>query len=65
MIVTVNGKTESITAKTILDYITLKEIKPASLIVEYNFKIVKKDLWAATFLKDNDTLELLNFVGGG
>jgi sulfur carrier protein len=65
MIITVNGKAESIMPNTILEYITEKKIKPEALIVEYNFKIIKKDLWGTTFLKDNDTLELLSFVGGG
>ena len=65
MIITVNGKTESISSNTILDYITGKKIKPESLVVEYNFSILKKDLWSTTVLKENDTLELLSFVGGG
>ena len=30
-----------------------------------NMDIVKKECWSSYILKDNDTIELLNFVGGG
>ena len=30
-----------------------------------NMDIVKKESWSSYILKDNDTIELLNFVGGG
>lgn len=30
-----------------------------------NMDIVKKESWSIYILKDNDTIELLNFVGGG
>ena len=30
-----------------------------------NMEIVKKDKWSECILKDNDKLELLEFVGGG
>lgn len=30
-----------------------------------NMDIVKKESWSSYIPKDNDTIELLNFVGGG
>lgn len=30
-----------------------------------NMQIVKQDAWESTILEDGDTIELLDFVGGG
>ena len=35
------------------------------MVVEYNLNIVKSDKWSGTILKENDSLEVLSFVGGG
>lgn len=65
MKITVNSKPEEIESCTIKDYITMKDLNPGSLVVEYNMNIVKKDEWGNVTLKENDNLELLSFVGGG
>lgn len=61
----VNGKYETGEPCSIADYVQAKGLNPTSLVVEYNHKIIKQDQWDAVQLKDNDTLELLSFVGGG
>jgi thiamine biosynthesis protein ThiS len=33
--------------------------------VEYNLTILPRDQFAATLLQDGDTLEIVQFVGGG
>ncbi len=38
---------------------------PTHVIAELNGVIVKNDLWEKHALKDGDSLELVNFVGGG
>ena len=35
------------------------------VIAEVNGHIIKNTLWDKTLLKDGDTVELINFVGGG
>lgn len=35
------------------------------LVAEINTKIVKKEKWESTFLKDGDIVEVIGFVGGG
>jgi sulfur carrier protein len=65
MKIVVNGKVENTDQDTILNYILEKNLEPKTVIVEYNFKIVKKDTWNNVKIKDGDNLEILNFVGGG
>ncbi len=42
-----------------------RKIRPETVVVEYNGVILSRDKWEATLLKENDTLEILSFVGGG
>lgn len=39
--------------------------KTSYIAVEMNGDILKKDNYASTTLRDGDTLEVVNFVGGG
>jgi len=39
--------------------------KDQNIIVEVNGEIIKNPQWNTTHLKDGDSVELLNFVGGG
>ncbi len=41
------------------------QIKPERVAVELNLKIVKKQDYQAQALKDGDSVEIVNFVGGG
>ena len=41
------------------------DIDPGRVAVEYNMEIVHKSDFNDTVLKDNDTLEIITFVGGG
>ena len=66
MKIILNGKEEIIQAgATIAGILTLKEINPAIVIVEYNFDLIKKENWEEIVLKEDDRLEILKFVGGG
>ena len=37
----------------------------AHIVVELNEKILPKDMYERTYLKDEDCLEILTFMGGG
>ena len=63
--VRVNGKEVRLKETTIEDLVAAKELPPASLVVEYNGRIVKQADWSQVLLGQGDVLELLNFVGGG
>jgi sulfur carrier protein len=65
MKLTVNGKLEETTPCSLLDYIRQKGISPDGIVVELNYKIIKKADFPNTQLQENDNLELLSFVGGG
>jgi len=64
--ITVNGKEEVVRkGVTIAELIALKKIDPDTVIVEYNHDFIKKKAWGGIVLKENDSLEILRFVGGG
>jgi sulfur carrier protein len=41
------------------------EIKTQIMASAINMKVIKKDKWDITILKNNDEVEFLQFVGGG
>ena len=64
--ITLNGEPyETDHAASILDLLTRLQIDPRRVAVEHNFVVVKRDLYAATFLDAGDQVEIVNFVGGG
>jgi sulfur carrier protein len=65
MRITVNGKPETIQPCTLGALVQAKALNADALVVEYNQQIVKQTRWETIQLQENDTLELLSFVGGG
>lgn len=65
MKIKVNGKIEETTPCSLLDYIGQKGISPDGIVVELNYKIVKKADYPNIRLQEEDNLELLSFVSGG
>lgn len=61
-----NGNVETIAQNaTIASFIAQKALNPATIIVEHNYDLVKKESWENIILKEDDRLEILRFVGGG
>ncbi|MFA9374287.1 MAG: sulfur carrier protein ThiS [Poseidonibacter sp.] len=50
---------------TLQEIITSLQIEDKVMAAAINMEIVKKDDWKSYIPKDNDKLELLQFVGGG
>lgn len=50
---------------TIASLLEQRQLKPETVIVELNYELVKKEKWSDTPLKENDSIEVLRFVGGG
>ncbi len=65
MKITINGKQVETTDTTLDQLIEHRGFDPDALIVELNLKIIPRKNWPETQLSKGDTLELLNFVGGG
>ena len=61
----VNGKTEAVTGLNIAEIVEKFGYNPARVAVELNGNIVPKAKYAETVVKENDTLEIVSFVGGG
>lgn len=66
IIIYLNGKKEEIQESfTISQLLETKKIRPEVVTVELNEQIVEKNKYPQTFLKTNDKLELVYFMGGG
>ena len=63
--VKVNGTEQDIAGKTVSEYLTTTNYDPKRIAVERNGDIVFKSQYDATVLEDDDSLEIVSFVGGG
>lgn len=65
MIIKVNGE-DYLTEKQILaQLLSEMGIMPERVAVELNFKVIKKADFSTQILKEGDSIEIVNFVGGG
>ena len=64
--ITVNGETLAIReGETLLQLLESQGYRLGVIAVEYNGRILQKDAYADTLLRDGDKLEVVSFVGGG
>jgi sulfur carrier protein len=64
--VTVNGKAaEAEENASLRDFIETLREHSEGIIAELNEKVVSRDRWAETLLREGDRLELVSLVGGG
>jgi sulfur carrier protein len=62
----VNGKRlELVPRMTIRDVIADRKFREDRVAVELNGKIVPRSEYARVFLKEDDSVEIVGFVGGG
>ena len=65
MKITVNGTPETVNACSVAEFLTEKGLTGEGVVVEHNYRIVKREKWPEAQLRENDNLEVLSFVGGG
>ncbi|MEI7942147.1 MAG: sulfur carrier protein ThiS [Candidatus Riflemargulisbacteria bacterium] len=66
MNIKVNGEVHSVEVEiSIKGLLDVFAIKPEAVVVEHNLKIIGKELWETTILQENDSIEIVRFVGGG
>lgn len=66
MTITLNGSSFQLEDNTcLLTLLEIKALKPERIVIEYNYNIVNREEWGNIILKENDNIEVLNFVGGG
>ena len=63
--VKINGTEYDAAGKTIAEYLETTEYNPMRIAVERNGEIVPKATYAESVLQDGDSVEIVNFVGGG
>lgn len=64
--VIINGKDYKISeCSTISDILEKLNINKEKVVVEVNLNIISKDEYDSFIVKENDSLEVLSFVGGG
>ena len=62
--VKVNGELLDLAGKTISEYLTTTEYDPKRIAVERNGEIVFKSQYDDVVLQDEDSIEVVSFVGG-
>jgi sulfur carrier protein len=65
MRVKINGKDEEIGEKTVMDLLKTREIEPQMVSVEVNSRILNREEYSQTIIKEGDRIEFLFFMGGG
>lgn len=64
--ITVCGKElDCFEGKTVREMLVELGYKTTYIAVEMNGEILKRENYGSTILKENDKLEVVNFVGGG
>lgn len=63
--VKVNGENLELDGKTVAEYLATTKYDKTRIAVEINCEIVPKSKYDSTVLKDQDTVEVVSFVGGG
>ena len=63
--VKVKGELLDLAGKTISEYLTTTEYDPKRIAVERNGEIVFKSQYDDVVLQDEDSIEVVSFVGGG
>ncbi|MCX6061264.1 MAG: sulfur carrier protein ThiS [Campylobacterales bacterium] len=66
MNIKVNGENREMNeGASLYDVIHTLGLEERVMAAAVNMQIVKKDAWKSALLNDGDTIELLDFVGGG
>ncbi len=65
MKIRINGKDEETNETSVLDVLKARNIEPRMVAVEVNSKMIERDDYGTTHLKDGDEVEFLYFMGGG
>ena len=61
----INGEDVSASGKPLLQYLMETGYDSSRVVVERNLEIVPQDQLEAVIIQDEDSIEILQFVGGG
>jgi thiamine biosynthesis protein ThiS len=64
--ITLNGEPHDIDRRlTVIELLSTLDIDPRRVAVEHNRAILKRHTFPDVIVGDGDTVEIVNFVGGG
>lgn len=63
--VKVNGKEKGIAGLNLLEYLEETGYRPDRIVVERNLEILAREDLGNITIQDEDTIEVLEFMGGG
>lgn len=62
---TINGEMKDVRGMTVKEYLMAENYELTRIVVERNEEIVPKAEYENTVIADDDTIEIVSFVGGG
>ena len=66
MLITLNGEPYQLeTPLSVIDLLERLSIDPRRVAIEHNLAILKRQSFPDVVVRDGDTVEIVNFVGGG
>jgi thiamine biosynthesis protein ThiS len=66
MKIIINGEEKSFGSNISIEAMLAElKINPKKVAIEMNLEIIPKSLYAKTLLKEGDSLEIIEFIGGG
>ena len=63
--VTINGEPPALAGQNLYQYLSNEGFDLNRVVVERNLEIIPKEILAEIQIEENDSIEVLNFVGGG
>ena len=63
--VKMNGKEKDIAGLNLLEYLEETGYRPERVVVERNLEILAREYLGNITIQDEDTIEVLEFMGGG
>jgi len=67
MNVRINGREESLPEGriTLQELVINRGLIPERIVLEVNLQVIPRENWAAVSLNEDDSVEIVSFVGGG
>jgi len=66
MTIFINGEARTLDGvSTLAGLLDALELPKQRVAIELNKKVIRKQLWETTEVAENDTVEIVHFVGGG
>jgi len=66
MNIRINGKVEALERpSTVEALVSDKGLSAERIVIEHNHRIIPKKEWPGIILRENDTIEIVSFIGGG